>query len=235
MRGIVVLSCNALVHIDSASRKTVLPMNGWTSRMTDTPLQQLRPEELDRDLHLESSFAAFADERTFFVVTRDGLVYPVEIVMDGRIVSRLSLGAAMSQTTIPSLMKKLNTKGTSATGTDDVLFIGSTVGPSVLLKISRVEERIVEEEKANAAPAAVADIPSKMEIDDDDDIYADVVNEPRQAGPAHLGDGLTSATESRSVIHLSLCDSLPAYGPITDMIFSLTRNGVRQKLVYLNS
>lgn len=32
---------------------------------------------------------------------------------------------------------------------------------------------------------------------------------------------------TRSVIHLSLCDSLPAYGPIADMTFSLAKLGVR--------
>lgn len=31
---------------------------------------------------------------------------------------------------------------------------------------------------------------------------------------------------TRSVIHLSLCDSLPAYGPIADMTFSLSKLGV---------
>jgi hypothetical protein len=31
---------------------------------------------------------------------------------------------------------------------------------------------------------------------------------------------------TRTVIQLSLCDSLPAYGPIADMTFSLARNSV---------
>ena len=35
------------------------------------------------------------------------------------------------------------------------------------------------------------------------------------------------AKKTRSVIHLSVCDSLPAYGPIADMTFSLAKNGVR--------
>ena len=34
------------------------------------------------------------------------------------------------------------------------------------------------------------------------------------------------APMKHKVIHLSLSDSLPAYGPITDMTFSLARNGV---------
>jgi hypothetical protein len=35
------------------------------------------------------------------------------------------------------------------------------------------------------------------------------------------------------VIHLSLCDSLPAYGPITDLTFALAKNGVSPVLRYL--
>lgn len=223
MRGIVILSCNALIYVDPGSRKTALPVNGWASRITDTPLQPLRPDEQNRDLHLECSYAVFADERTFFVITRDGHVYPVEIVMDGRIVSRLSLGAAMSQTTIPSIVHKLNFADAGSTGISDVLFIGSTVGPSVLLKMSKVEEKIEASEKTNAAPAAVADNPSTMEIDDDDDIYADVINESR-SNP-HI-NGHAPSVETRTVVHLTLCDSLPAYGPINDMVFALVKNGV---------
>jgi cleavage and polyadenylation specificity factor subunit 1 len=36
---------------------------------------------------------------------------------------------------------------------------------------------------------------------------------------------------TRTVVQLSLCDSLPAYGPIADMTFSLARNGVRSILI----
>jgi hypothetical protein len=35
------------------------------------------------------------------------------------------------------------------------------------------------------------------------------------------------APRTRSVMYLSLCDSLPAYGPIADMTFSLAKLGVR--------
>ena len=48
-------------------------------------------------------------------------------------------------------------------------------------------------------------------------------------GTSHSGglgiNGLTNV-ETRSVLHLSFSDSLFAYGPIADMTFSLTRNGV---------
>ena len=41
----------------------------------------------------------------------------------------------------------------------------------------------------------------------------------------------THSSRTRSVIHISLCDSLPAYGPIADMTFSLSKLGVRVMLL----
>jgi hypothetical protein len=45
------------------------------------------------------------------------------------------------------------------------------------------------------------------------------------------GNGV--AKKLRSVIHLSLCDTLPAYGLIADMAFSYAWNGVRLLLLLL--
>jgi hypothetical protein len=41
-----------------------------------------------------------------------------------------------------------------------------------------------------------------------------------------LANGHAASKKTRTVIHLSLRDSLPAYGPIASMTFSLARNGV---------
>jgi len=35
-------------------------------------------------------------------------------------------------------------------------------------------------------------------------------------------------TRTKTIIHLSLRDSIPAYGPIASMTFSLAKNGVRR-------
>lgn len=57
----------------------------------------------------------------------------------------------------------------------------------------------------------------------DIDIYGpSKVVEPSNKG---LVNGKPSK-QTRTVIQLSLCDSLPAYGPIADVTFSLARNGV---------
>jgi cleavage and polyadenylation specificity factor subunit 1 len=76
--------------------------------------------QIQRNLELEGCRSAFIDERTFIqvLVLRDGTVYPVEVTIDGKTVSRLSMMPALVQTTIPSLLKKIN---------NDYVLIGSTV------------------------------------------------------------------------------------------------------------
>lgn len=56
------------------------------------------------------------------------------------------------------------------------------------------------------------------------DFYGESNGTLKIGGPGTL-NGLASL-ETRSVLHLSFSDSLFAYGPISDMAFSLTRNGV---------
>ncbi|KAL5476911.1 CFT1 [Sanghuangporus weigelae] len=226
--GVVIISCNALIYVDQASRRTALAVNGWAPRVSDMPMQAPHPDERTRDLHLEGAHATFIDPRTFFIFTRDGSIYPVEIVMDGRTALRLALGPAMSQTTIPSVVKNVaignNVRDDESRA--NVIFVGSTVGPSVLLRTTRVEEEIPRDKREEDVPAAVADNPMAMDLDDEDDIYGDVVKEkPTLAG--HLANGHQYDVERKTVIHLSLCDSLLAYGPINSMAFALTRNGER--------
>ncbi|KLO09211.1 cleavage factor protein [Schizopora paradoxa] len=215
--GLIVLTPNSIIYVDQASRKTALPVNGWAQRISDMAMQSLHPDELERDLSLEGASASFVDEKTFFIVLKDGTVYPVEIIMEGRLVSRLSMGAALAQTTIPTTMTSVSV--------DDrrFLFVGSTVGASVLLKAFRTEEEIPEGEKKDDAPAAVVDAAPTIDFDDEDDIYGDI--KTSQSGPGQLSNGQSGAVERRSVLHLSMCDSLPAHGPVSDMAFALTRNG----------
>lgn len=104
----------------------------------------------------------FSDEKSFFVIRKDGMVHPVEIISDGRTVSKLVLFPALAQTTIPSVAKQL---------VGGMLFVGSAVGPSVLLRAVRVEEEVEEgeAEDTSAAPSAVVDTRNAMDIDDFDD------------------------------------------------------------------
>lgn len=106
---------------------------------------------------LEGSKSVFVDEKTFFVVLKDGAVYPVEIVVDGKTVSNLTMSPPLAQSAIPSVAMNIG---------NDHIFIGSAVGPSVLLKAAHVEEDIGKDEKHSAPAAVVQSDP--MDLDDDD-------------------------------------------------------------------
>lgn len=155
--GVVITSSNALIYVDQSGRRVALPLNGWTPRISDIPLLPLTPAEQERMLFLEGSRAVFVDDRTFFLVLKDGTVHPVEIVVDGKTVSKMMISPPLAQTAIPSVLCNLG---------DDHLFVGSTVGPSVLLKAAHIEEEIKSDD-VEMAPAAIVQDDDFMDDDDD--------------------------------------------------------------------
>jgi cleavage and polyadenylation specificity factor subunit 1 len=97
------------------------------------------------------------DDKTVFLIYKDGTVYPVELIADGKTVSKLTMAPALAQTTIPTVVKRVD---------EDHLFIGSTVGPSILLKAAHVEQEVEEEQGSKSGPAIVT---QDAVMDDDDD------------------------------------------------------------------
>ncbi|KAH9943547.1 CPSF A subunit region-domain-containing protein [Amylocystis lapponica] len=211
--GVAVLACNSIIYVDQSSRKVSLPVNGWPPRLSDMAMPTLTPQEQERELQLEGSHFAFVDDRTLFVILKDGTVYPVEIVVDGKTVSRLSMAAPVARTTIPALVRRAQ---------EDHLFIGSMVGPSVLLRTARVEEELADEERRSPVDS--------MELDDEDDLYGTsaVTEQPSMNGTMN---GIGTVSNKRTVVQLSLCDSIPAYGPIADMTFHWPRMGYIDRYV----
>ena len=164
--GVVISTTNALIYVDQSSRRLALPLNGWTSRLSDIPLLPIAPADESRKLVLEGSRSVFVDDKTFFVILKDGAVYPVEIVVDGKTVSKLTMSPPLAQSSIPSVAMNIG---------NDHIFIGSTVGPSVLLKTAHVEEEDIDKDEdkggEHSAPAAVVQ-GDPMEFDDDDGQFA---------------------------------------------------------------
>ncbi|KAJ7248582.1 CPSF A subunit region-domain-containing protein [Mycena haematopus] len=213
--GVVVLTSNSIIYIDRSSRRIALSLNGWSARITDLSMPPLAPEDQSRNIALEGSRAVFADDKTIFVILKDGIVHPVEIVSDGKLVSKLVMGPPLAHTTIPEVARKLN---------HELIFVGSSVGPSVLFKAARIEEEIESDQDADMH--AVAQVDEPMDVyDDDEDIYGpSKTPDPITKG---LANGTRIAKKTRTVTHLSLCDTLEAYGSIADMTFSLAWNGDR--------
>lgn len=161
--GVVVLGSNSIIHVDQTSRRVGLAVNGWMPRMSDMPTIALA--QGSNNLELEGSRMTFVNDKTLFVVLRDGTIYPVDFSVDGKVVSKLSISAPLAQTTTPSIIQKIS---------EEHFFVGSTVGPSALLRAMSVEEEIpddVAEANGNGAvaPAAVVDTVDSMDVDDDDE------------------------------------------------------------------
>lgn len=158
--GVVVVTSNSLIHIAQTARRVVLPVNGWSSRVSDISLPTLTGEDAQRNLKLEGSRAQFVGNNTLFLFLKDGTVYPIEILAEGRTVSQLSMGAPVAHTTIPSVVKSIESEH---------LLVGSILGLSVLLKTMKVEEEIpAEDVTMTEAPTTVVDNNDTMDFDDDD-------------------------------------------------------------------
>jgi cleavage and polyadenylation specificity factor subunit 1 len=153
------MTSNSIIYIDQSARRVPLPLNGWQQRISDLPIPILSDEDQQRDLELEGCRAAFIDDKTFVIVLRDGTVYPVEVAVDGKTVSKLSVGAALARTTIPSVLKRLN---------DNLLFLGSTVGSSLLLRTFRIEEEIINNLVLDSLSTPSVNVGVAMDLDDDD-------------------------------------------------------------------
>lgn len=158
--GVVVVTSNSLIHVSQIGRRTILPMNGWVSRVSDMSLPTLSEDDLKRDLKLEGAHATFIEDKTLYLVLKDGTVYPIEIAAEGRTVSGFSVGAPLARTTIPSVVRRIP---------EEHLFIGSMVGPSVLLKTGKLEVDVQDEDvDMTTVSTAAVDSTDAMDFDDDD-------------------------------------------------------------------
>ena len=163
--GVINLMSNSIVYSNKSAQCISVPVNGWPMHVSDLPMPPTSPTEQNRDLPLKGARAVFTDNKTLFIILRDGSVHQLEIIVDGKSVLKLQLGSeALARTTILSLVKRIGSAGS-------LLFIGSTVGPSVLLKSVRVEEEMDDEDDAmnGVATPVVMDTQSQMQVDDNND------------------------------------------------------------------
>jgi cleavage and polyadenylation specificity factor subunit 1 len=154
--GVIVLAANSIFHVDQTGRIIAVPSNGWASRITDMKLT----EDLGvktRNIALEGARIMFVDERTIFVFSAGGLVYPVEVVVEGRAVTSLIISPPIVQLTIPTTLCSVGS---------DHLFVGSTVGPSLLLKTFHVLEEV--RKSALHSPVAIGEDSADIDMDLDD-------------------------------------------------------------------
>src|SRR6202012_3502014 len=71
--GVVILASNAVIHVDQATQRVALPVNGWLPRVSNIPT--LTTLAGMREMCLEGARMAFVEERTLFV---DSTIIPIE-------------------------------------------------------------------------------------------------------------------------------------------------------------
>lgn len=126
----IIQTTNAILHVDQTSRIIGLPLNGWAHRTTDLPALSPHGDEAKTrasalGLMLEAARLVFIDDRNILLILADGTIHVVNVGVEGRLVSRFTIGEAIARTSPPSVVQMIQS---------DHLFIGSTAGPALLLR-----------------------------------------------------------------------------------------------------
>jgi cleavage and polyadenylation specificity factor subunit 1 len=154
--GLLLVTSNAILHTDQSSRTVGVAVSGWANRTSALhfPLQHDEYSGEPLDLKLEGSRLSFVKEEanSVIVVLADGTVRKLTLHTEGRLVSRLELSSIIGQTMPAATLSVHNAS---------LIFVGSTAGPSTLLKVAHVEQ--VVERKQEAVPM----------VEDDADIELD--------------------------------------------------------------
>ncbi|KAF8324281.1 CPSF A subunit region-domain-containing protein [Cantharellus anzutake] len=203
--GVLILSSNSVIHVDQTSRTTSLPVNGWASRVSSITYP---PVQASLCLVLDGSRLSFIDERTALLFLSTGVVHPLTIVLDGRVVSRLQLDQSVAQCTPASSLTLVS---------HDHLFVGSTVGSSPLLQIT-----------SQADVPKMGEEPSQDDMDEDLD--EDLYGATTYANTSKSGNGTSttfSGNDAQKSLRLAVKDSVPGWGVIQDLAFFVDTHEAR--------
>ncbi|TFK16893.1 hypothetical protein FA15DRAFT_650709 [Coprinopsis marcescibilis] len=223
--GVVVLTSNGVVFVDGMSsggsgRRVGCAMSGWAGRVSEVFDGAAVASTSDQVLSLEGARGVFISDKTLLVVLKDGSMHKVEVEADGRNVKALVWGVGgVGRVAGACVVRRIDDAGCW-------VFVGSTVGPSVLLRVG-YEEEVLEGEEEKVEEDYDMDL-----YVDDDDLYGDsskVVSKSDVMSSVRVGDGAGGGAgkKYRTVVKLSLGDALDEYGPITDLTFSLAGDGDR--------
>lgn len=214
--GVLVTTPNAVVHIDPSARRAMLAVNGWAAAVSNTLATEA--SNMDPQLSLSCAQIIFVDEQSAVVVTIDGVVRVLTVQRTGRNVTALNLGSPLAHASCPTLLLvSTPTTSESEDGIPTELFVGSTAGASLLLRIEWVED-------TSGSGTAMEDVKQEVKEEDpmfmdDDDLYGD--SQPKRV------EIKADKTRKLTALRLSLADYIPGHGPIADMIFGIAKIGER--------
>ncbi|KAF8600601.1 hypothetical protein BDV93DRAFT_608605 [Ceratobasidium sp. AG-I] len=202
--GVLITTPDSILHVDQAGGVVGRASNAWSARVS--ALTSIAAPDVaalssgPEGINLDGAFVNWLsqDDTEAAVFLPDGGVRSVKIEREGRSVHALNLGAEIGRVARPE-------RGAVCVVGEKAVFVGSADGEGVLVKVLR----------GAAVEDPVDD--SDEEMDDEDDLYGDTT------GPTLVKKGAALQPITGFVV----VDSLPAYGGINSMVFSLARNGDR--------
>lgn len=177
-------------------------------------------------LMLEGARMMLLDDRNILLVLSNGNIHVINVVVDGRMVSKLTIDEAIACASSPSVVVPVSR---------DHLFVGSSAGPGLLLRSLWHEIK-----KTGGEVPAPATQDEDIDIDEGNqlipssslrqltcpflDLYGDSAYAPQLTVAGSAGG--TTSDGPRS-LELSLMDTLPSWGVMTDFVFSVNNDDVR--------
>ena len=121
--GVLILTPNAIIHVDMSSKVVGKVVNGWHKRSSGLPIDIQNDSSLG--IPLEASHVAFIDSHIALLVLQNSTVFRLHFVRDGRSLSKIEIEGPVAFTTVPSTVETVG---------KDFLFVASAISDSALLR-----------------------------------------------------------------------------------------------------
>ncbi|KAI1302103.1 Cleavage and polyadenylation specificity factor subunit 1 [Mortierella claussenii] len=192
--GLLVVSANALIHLDQGSAGQGVSLNGYAPMVTDYPLQS----QQHFDIALEGSEHVFLAPDQILFTLRSGDMYVVELQQDGRSLSGFKIEKAGTS-------MQMSCKCSLGPG---YYFVGSRYADSMLIKYS-TKDQVKKKKKSAAIPINSMDL--------EDELYGQDVETVTEQQTDKSKDEIESAMDAgESKWQFEICDTLTNTGPILD-------------------
>ncbi|KAF9983556.1 Cleavage and polyadenylation specificity factor subunit 1, partial [Modicella reniformis] len=192
--GVLVVSANALIHLDQGSAGMGVGVNGFAPMVTDFPLHN----QQHFDIALEGSEHVFLAQDQILFTLRDGDMYVVGLQQEGR---------SLSGFKIEKVGTSMQTSCKCSIG-PGYFFVGSRYADSMLIKYS-TKDQIKKKKKTVAIPINSMDLEEELYGQDMETVTDQKTDKSR--------DEIESAMDAgESKWQFEICDTITNTGPILD-------------------
>ncbi|RIB01623.1 CPSF A subunit region-domain-containing protein [Gigaspora rosea] len=197
--GILIITANAIIHVDQSSPGIGIAVNGYATSTTDFPLDNSF-EHLG--LALEGCHYVFLDKDEILLFLRNGGMYLVKLIKDGRSISRITI-EKVGTNTLPSCACYV---------APDYFFLGSRLGDSHLIQYKAAKSNF----KTDGVVNGFNNMSRRNTFDFDAELYE---TDTTSANLASVSSKASTKSPTTSEYNFTICDTLINVGPIVDLAY----------------